>query len=75
MTDLPAKATYDHAWRSRSHLTERAGQKLRVLVVGGLNSALVEFEDGHRCVTSCFGYRRIAPRIDDPASPVQADRG
>ncbi len=59
MPDSAGKDTYDHVWRSRTHLADRIGQALRVMIVGGLNSALVEFEDGHRCVTSCFGYCRI----------------
>lgn len=65
--------TYDHLWRSRTHLTERVGQKLRVLVVGMLNSALVEFEDGQHCVTSRFGYRRIAAHVDNPALPIETE--
>lgn len=60
MSDTAVETVYDNVWRSRTHLTNRAGQTLRVMIVGALNSALVEFEDGHRCVTSCFGYRRIA---------------
>jgi len=49
---------YDHLWRSRTHLLDRKGQHLRVITVGTLNSALVEFSDGWICVTSQFGYRR-----------------
>lgn len=49
------------------HLTARVGQKLRVLAVGELNSAWVEFEDGYHCVTSRFNYRRLA-------APVGIDR-
>lgn len=59
-------AGYDHVWRSRTHLLDRAGQSLRVLTVGGMNSALIEFDDGFLCVTSCFGYRRRI--IADPAT-------
>lgn len=49
---------YDRVWRSRTHLTERLGQRLRVVALGTLNSALIEFEDGARHVVSVFGYGR-----------------
>jgi len=45
-------------WRVKSRLPERLGQRLRVLVRGKKNSALVEFEDGTRVVTSRNYYRR-----------------
>lgn len=38
----------------------RRGMRCRVLVRGRrMNSALVEFEDGYRCVTSRQGLRRV----------------
>jgi hypothetical protein len=40
-------------------LPARHGQLLRVLIRGGMNSALVEFEDGFRCVTSRNYFRKI----------------
>lgn len=36
----------------------RKGQRCRLLAVGAKNSALVEFEDGQRFVTSRYGLRR-----------------
>lgn len=48
-------------------MTHRVGQKLRVLVIGTLNSALVEFEDGYQCVTSRFGYQRIPKAPSGPS--------
>lgn len=37
---------------------DRKGQRCRVLARGRMNSALLEFEDGHRVVTSRSGIRR-----------------
>jgi hypothetical protein len=41
---------------------DRAGQRCRVLARGTRNSALLEFEDGFRVVTSRGGLRRAVPR-------------
>jgi hypothetical protein len=44
---------YDFIWRVKSRLPERKGQRCRVLVRSQrMNSALVEFEDGFKVVTS-----------------------
>lgn len=48
-----------HFWRIRTRLPERLGQRCRVLARGGLNSVLVEFEDGYRVVTSRHYVRRL----------------
>jgi hypothetical protein len=37
---------------------DRTGMRCRVVVRGGMNSALIEFEDGARVVTSRGGIRR-----------------
>lgn len=37
---------------------DRTGQRCRVIVRGGMNSALIEFEDGYQVVTSRGGIRR-----------------
>jgi hypothetical protein len=50
-----------HSWRWRKWLPERYGQSCRVLANGRLNSALVEFEDGHRVITSRYAVRKITP--------------
>ncbi len=49
---------YPYVWFWRTRLPERKGEPCRVLVRGKMNSALVEFEDGHRVVTSRFAVRR-----------------
>ena len=48
-------------WRVFTHLPERHGQRCRVIVFGKMNSALVEFEDGYRVVTSRNYYRKTPP--------------
>lgn len=53
--------TYDRVWYWRARLPERKGQRRRVLVRGGINSVLVEFEDGQRVVTSLHAVRRARP--------------
>jgi hypothetical protein len=47
-----------YRWRVRTRLPERFGQLCRVLVRGGMNSCLVQFEDGYRVVTSRNYVRR-----------------
>jgi hypothetical protein len=48
-----------HVWYWKKYLPERHGQPCRVLATGKLNSALVEFADGHRVITSRYAARRI----------------
>lgn len=48
---------YVWAWTVRPQ-PSRKGQRCRVLARGTMNSALVEFEDGYRVVTSRNGLRR-----------------
>lgn len=50
-----------HRWRWRKWLPERHGQECRVLAWGRLNSALVEFADGTRVITSRHAVRRLNP--------------
>jgi hypothetical protein len=38
---------------------DRTGQRCRVVCRGTMNSAMVEFEDGHQTVTSRGGLRRV----------------
>ena len=59
MSDYP----YIWAWAKRPTKSwtepgDRKGMRCRVLVRGGKNSALIEWEDGHRAVTSRNGLRR-----------------
>jgi len=53
--------TYPYYWRVYTHLPERINQRCRVIVRGRMNSALVEFEDGYRVVTSRNYYRKVKP--------------
>jgi hypothetical protein len=67
MTDYP----YVWTWRTRrigparakvpwfGDGIDRTGQRCRVLVRSAMNSALIEFEDGYRVVTSRAGLRRF----------------
>lgn len=52
--------TYDRIWYWRKRLPERKGQRCRVVARGALNSALVEFEDGWRVVTSRYAVRKVS---------------
>lgn len=47
-----------HRWYWRKWLPERHGQPCRVLATGRLNSALVEFADGFRVITSRYAVRK-----------------
>jgi hypothetical protein len=49
-------------WRVRARLPERFGQRCAVLARGALNSAMVEFEDGYRVITSRNYVRRVDKR-------------
>jgi len=48
-----------HIWHWRACLPERKGQPCRVVATGQLNSVLVEFQDGHRVITSRYAVRRL----------------
>lgn len=50
-----------HLWYWRKWLPERHGQPCRVLATGRMNSALVEFEDGYKVITSRYAVRKITP--------------
>lgn len=47
-----------YRWFWKARLPERRGQLFRVLARGRLNSCLIEFEDGWRCVTSRNALRK-----------------
>lgn len=49
---------YPYYWRVRTRLHDRYRQACRVLVRGAMNSALVEFCDGYKVVTSRNYLRR-----------------
>jgi hypothetical protein len=47
-----------HTWRWRKYLPERFGQPCRIVAVGRMNSALIEFADGYRVITSRYAVRK-----------------
>lgn len=54
---------YDHIWFWKPQpwpwrTVDRKGQRCRVLARGGMNSCMVEFEDGYRVVTSRNAVRK-----------------
>jgi hypothetical protein len=51
---------YPYVWRVRTRLADRFGAPCRVLIRGAMNSALVEFADGYRVVTSRNYVRKAA---------------
>lgn len=53
------EAGMTHRWHWRKWLPERHGQPCRVLATGRMNSALVEFEDGARVITSRYAVRKL----------------
>ena len=58
-----------HLWFWKAILGERKGQSCRVICTGKLTSALVEFGDGFRVVTSRYAVRKKRPRQMPPAGP------
>lgn len=54
--------TFGLYWRVRTKLPERFGQPCRVVARGKMNSALVEFADGHRVITSRNYLRRLTTK-------------
>ena len=56
-------ATFHPAWRGIKvpwfgDGVDRSGQRCRVVCRGPMNSALIEFDDGYRVVTSRGGLRK-----------------
>lgn len=49
---------YPYYWRVHTRLPTRFGEVCRVLARGKMNSALVEFEDGFKVITSRNYIRR-----------------
>lgn len=48
-----------HTWRWRKYLPGRFGLQCRVVKTGRMNSALVEFEDGYRVITSRYAVKKL----------------
>ncbi|MFX0194861.1 MAG: hypothetical protein ACFFCW_01970 [Candidatus Hodarchaeota archaeon] len=51
---------YPHIWFWRKRLPGRKDQRCRILVRGGMNSALIEFKDGYKAVVSRNALRKAA---------------
>ena len=49
---------YDRIWIWRTRMPERKGMRCRIVAASRMQSALVEFEDGYRVVTSVRGLRK-----------------
>jgi hypothetical protein len=54
----PPAPEFDRVWFWKSRLPERKGQACRIVAVGKLNSALVEFADGFQVLTSRYAVRK-----------------
>lgn len=52
--------TYRYVWRNNAKRATLYGRLCRVLIRGGMNSALVEFEDGQREIVSRNALRKGA---------------
>lgn len=52
---------FEYIWTWQTRLPHRRGQLFRVLHRGNLNSCLIEFQDGHRTVTSRNALRKHNP--------------
>lgn len=48
-----------HVFRWRKYRPEFYGRPCRILARGTMNSVLIEFENGERCVCSRWAVRRI----------------
>lgn len=55
-----------HIWYWRKWLPERKGQPCRIVAVGRLNAALVEFDDGYRVITNRRAVRRVKKCVRPP---------
>ena len=52
---------WPYVWRWKARPLGKFGMRCRVLVRGTMNSALVEFENGEKVVTSRNGLRKAKP--------------
>ena len=58
---VPETYPYIWSWRAKPADRDRKGERCRVICRGTMNSALVEFEDGRKFVTSRNGLRKQKP--------------
>jgi hypothetical protein len=54
------KKVMTHRWRWKKWLPERHGKLCTVLATGKMNSALIEFEDGYKVLSSRYAVRRVS---------------
>ena len=54
------KPTHTYHWGNTPERAARKGQRCTVVRTGRMRTAVVEFEDGERMVTSLRALRRIA---------------
>ena len=55
------QVVFDRVWFWKQKLPERRGQLCRIVAAGRKNSALVEFADGFRVLTSRYAVRKAPP--------------
>lgn len=55
---MAERTEFDRVWFWKSRLPERKGEACRIVAVGKLNSALVEFADGFQVITSRYAVRK-----------------
>jgi hypothetical protein len=46
-------------WYWKTRLPERNGQRCKIIARGTMNSALVEFDDGFKVITSRYAVRKV----------------
>ncbi len=49
---------FPFVWRWRCRLPDRKGMRCRVIIRGGKNTCLIEFEDGYKVTTSRWAVRK-----------------
>ena len=59
-----------HRWHWHKWLPERHGQLCRVLATGRMNSALVEFDDGYKVITSRYAVRKLTHNAELRGGPA-----
>lgn len=57
-TSIDAVGTFPRRWWWKKWLGERRGQACRLIAVGTMNSALVEFSDGFKVLTQRYAVRK-----------------
>lgn len=55
---IAGKIYWNRIWHWNKYLGERKGQRCRILATGRMNSALIEFEDGYKVLSSRYAVRK-----------------